>query len=272
MAGIVTGWEALDHTSRLPLLPFDARPAAPACQRLDRLAAAPAATGAPASWRGSLRRSVMAGRVLAAARFGPPPPRESPPPDLVPTAESVAAYRTTMDYVRSCVLGAPRAWDTRLVLRVHSLVVAGTAASQTFRLPAGDITPRPSTLYVGAPAVEVPGLVELLSRIMAGRFPHPAVAAAWVHVATVAIHPFDDGNGRLGRVLASLAMYQGGFEDPADVSLEEWWGEHNDEYHAMTSCIRPAFNRSSDVTSFVVAHVEAQLDHAEAARTARRRP
>ncbi|WP_088312624.1 Fic family protein [Kineosporia sp. R_H_3] len=35
---------------------------------------------------------------------------------------------------------------------------------------------------------------------------HPVVAAAWLHHAFVAIHPFDDGNGRVARALALLVL------------------------------------------------------------------
>jgi Fic family protein len=45
-------------------------------------------------------------------------------------------------------------------------------------------------------------------------------------VAVAAIHPFRDGNGRVARVVASLAMYRGGFNLPEFTSLEEWWGRH----------------------------------------------
>jgi Fic family protein len=50
---------------------------------------------------------------------------------------------------------------------------------------------------------------------------HPAIGAAWIHVAVAAIHPFKDGNGRASRVVASLAIYRGGFKLPEFTSLEE---------------------------------------------------
>lgn len=35
---------------------------------------------------------------------------------------------------------------------------------------------------------------------------HPVVAAAWLHHSFVAVHPFDDGNGRVARALALLVL------------------------------------------------------------------
>jgi Fic family protein len=38
---------------------------------------------------------------------------------------------------------------------------------------------------------------------------HPVIRAAWLHYTFVAIHPFDDGNGRVARALAVLILLQG---------------------------------------------------------------
>jgi Fic family protein len=49
---------------------------------------------------------------------------------------------------------------------------------------------------------------------------HPSVLAAFFHHRFVAIHPFDDGNGRLGRILMNLILMQKGYP-PAVVKLKE---------------------------------------------------
>lgn len=40
---------------------------------------------------------------------------------------------------------------------------------------------------------------------------HPVITAALLHYKFVAIHPFDDGNGRLARILMNLVLMQNGF-------------------------------------------------------------
>ena len=77
-----------------------------------------------------------------------------------------------------------------------------------------------------------------------------AVLAAWLHVALAAVHPFVDGNGRTARVLASLAMYRGGFRHPAFTSLEEWWGKHP-QATTERSTAWATFDPAADVTPFV---------------------
>jgi Fic family protein len=49
---------------------------------------------------------------------------------------------------------------------------------------------------------------------------HPAVIAALFHHRFVNIHPFDDGNGRLGRILMNLILMQHGYP-PAIIKLED---------------------------------------------------
>src|SRR5712691_10077459 len=88
---------------------------------------------------------------------------------------------------------------------------------------------------------------------------HPAVKSAWVHIALAAIHPFKDGNGRTARVLASLAMYRGGFKRREFISLEEWWGRFRNEYASAFSCLGSEFDSATDVSPFVEIHLSAQV-------------
>ena len=94
----------------------------------------------------------------------------------------------------------------------------------------------------------VPVTVEEVHRILAG----------------AAIHPFRDGNGRVARVVASLAMYRGGFKLPEFTSLEEWWGRHRTDYYRAFHCLGETFDRGADVTPFIRAHMEAQLHQVRA--------
>lgn len=54
-------------------------------------------------------------------------------------------------------------------------------------------------------------------------------ALAEVHVELMLIHPFRDGNGRLGRLLATLMALQAGL--PV-LDFGEWSGERREEYFA----------------------------------------
>src|SRR3989304_5946769 len=92
------------------------------------------------------------------------------------------------------------------------------------------------------PAEDVPGLVNIACSVMQNGLEPPAIGAAWIHAALAAIHPFSDGNGRASRVVASLAMYRGGFKLPEFTSLEEWWGRHLSDYYAAFLCLGRTFD------------------------------
>ena len=60
-----------------------------------------------------------------------------------------------------------------------------------------------------APPEQVPGEIDRLSQLygeMIHSRVHPIVSASWLHHRFVQIHPFQDGNGRVARVLAFLSL------------------------------------------------------------------
>ena len=85
------------------------------------------------------------------------------------------------------------------------------------------ITPTGETHYYATPE-DVPILMgELMAWFNAEKNNpqiHPSVLAAIFHHRFVAIHPFDDGNGRLGRILMNLILMQKGFP-PAIIKLKD---------------------------------------------------
>ena len=85
-----------------------------------------------------------------------------------------------------------------------------------------------------------------------------------MHIRLAGIHPFSDGNGRTARILASLAMYRGGYRSPEFTSLEEWWGGHVADYYRAFDCLGSEWADEVDVTPFVEAHIRAQVSQVEA--------
>ncbi len=57
--------------------------------------------------------------------------------------------------------------------------------------------------------VEMTRLVDIFQRF--GLEIHPVAVSAWLHHAFVAIHPFQDGNGRVARALASMVLIKGDY-------------------------------------------------------------
>ena len=66
---------------------------------------------------------------------------------------------------------------------------------------------------------------------------HPLVKSALFSYEFVSIHPFQDGNGRLSRLLASLLLLQNGYKWIQYVSLEhEIESRKNEYYRVLRSC------------------------------------
>lgn len=179
----------------------------------------------------------------------------------------VTGYRNAMTFVIKQADYPSLTWDRGLLSNLH-YQVAGGAWTFAGRFREGEVTltNRKTGAVVFEPPDDalVPALMDRVLARMEDGFQHPAIGAAWLHIATAAVHPFKDGNGRVARTLASLAMYRGGFERPEFTSLEEWWGRHIDLYYEAFDCLGATFREDADVTPFLRAHVGAQLSQVRA--------
>lgn len=232
----------------------------------------------PRAWAGRLRRDLEAEAVAASTSMeGVPVTVEEvhriltgdrPEQTREEDAALVRGYRDAMSFVLRRADDAAFKWDRELLIGLHDRILAGNWGAGAGRLrtsPAYVVDNRTSQLVFQPPASEhVAGFVDKACSVMQDGFGHPAIGAAWFHIAIAAIHPFTDGNGRAARVLASLAMYRGGFKLPEFTSLEEWWGRHQVEYYAALRCLGETFDPKADVTPFVRAHMEAQLHQVRA--------
>lgn len=255
------------------LLPFDQHSASSLTGQLGLWASRLDERIIPRRWSGRLRRALEAEAVAASTSMEGVPVTVSdaarilagdPPDDVTPKDQAlVLGYRDAMRYVQRRADDGLLEWNRELLIGVEDRVLAGDFGAGAGRLRTGAAWVRNNrsgeVVFQSPDFEDVPALVDEICTIMRDAAWHPAVAAAWIHIATAAVHPFKDGNGRTARVLASLAMYRGGFRHPAFTSLEEWWGQHPAAYYEGFTCLGRAFDRNADVTPFVMGHVQAQL-------------
>ena len=74
-------------------------------------------------------------------------------------------------------------------------------------------------------------LVAWTVRELAGNKHHPLLVIAAFIVRFLAIHPFQDGNGRLARVLTNLALLRSGYTYVPFSSLERVIEENREQYY-----------------------------------------
>ena len=184
--------------------------------------------------------------------------------------ELVEGYRGAMSFVLRRADDPSFAWNRELLIGLQDRVLAGKWSQGAGRFRTGTrlvvnnltgavaFTP-PTSDDVPRLADEMCGQAQAMSD-----HEHPSLVSAWIHVATAAIHPFGDGNGRSARVLASLAMYRGGFKRAEFTSLEEWWGRHLGDYYGAFACLGSSFDPEAEVTPFIEAHLAAQLSQVRA--------
>lgn len=109
------------------------------------------------------------------------------------------------------------------------------------------LTPSPQTVTVL--------LTALCTYINSSKDPLPIVAGV-SHIWFEKIHPFMDGNGRVGRLLSAYILNKGGYDYGGLVSYEQYLDEHrNDYYYYLGKDIQ-------DVTGFVQFYLTALLSQA----------
>lgn len=134
------------------------------------------------------------------------------------------------------------------ILRLHA-IIAGQVMDQgdagryrTIRVKVGP--------YLPPPPEEVSGLMfELLEWWnKASTELSPVLSSAILHYRFEAIHPFADGNGRTGRVLALWELYRRGFDSHHIFSVDEFYWEDRPRYYAALQTVR---EQGEDLTSWL---------------------
>lgn len=154
--------------------------------------------------------------------------------------------REVQNYVRAMEHGLKRLNDLPLSLRfireLHSILMEGVRGRQA---TPGEF--RRSQNWIGSPGAlldeatyvppPVPEMQECLNQLE--KFLHantrlpPLVEAALVHYQFEAIHPFLDGNGRIGRLLATLLLCQRNVLSKPLLYLSAFFEQHRDEYYDL---------------------------------------
>jgi len=118
-------------------------------------------------------------------------------------------------------------FDEGLIRRIHGWVMNGKKAKPTPYRSGQNAVKDAVTgalVYLPPEAKDVPRLMKAMAawvrRALREGVPVPVVAGL-VHYQFVTIHPYDDGNGRTARLLATLVLHSGGYGMKGFYSMEE---------------------------------------------------
>jgi Fic family protein len=163
--------------------------------------------------------------------------------DVVEVSNYVAALEHGMARLRG---GFPL--SNRLIREMHEQLLARGRGSEKqpgeFRRSQNWIGgTRPGNAHFVPPP---PSLVDALMSALERTFYEPAaqypvlVTAALAHVQFEAIHPFLDGNGRIGRLLIPLLLHDAGILQQPLLYLSLYFKQHREEYYRQLDRVRAA--------------------------------
>jgi Fic family protein len=161
-----------------------------------------------------------------------------------PSAREDAADRQEVEnYVAALKYGLERLntlpVSLRLIREVHRRLMTGVRGAE--RGP-GEFRNRQNMIaregqsplearFVPPPVAQMHEGLDVLEKYIAGRSPFPLlIDLALIHYQFETIHPFLDGNGRLGRLLISLLLCERGYLGHPLLYLSEYLEHHRDAY------------------------------------------
>jgi len=117
------------------------------------------------------------------------------------------------------------------LLEAHRILMAGLIdGAGAYRRGGVGVMAGTQVIHMAPPADRVPALMGDLFRWLAGSDAHPLIASSVFHYEFEFIHPFADGNDRMGRLWQSLILAHW---NPlfADVPVESLVFDHQAEYY-----------------------------------------
>ncbi len=125
-------------------------------------------------------------------------------------------------------------------------------------------------VYTGPKAKDVPQLSQYLLTWLAASEReqiNPVIVAGILHQEIAAVHPFTDGNGRTARAMATLVLYQRGYDFRRLFALEDYYNRDRGAYYAAINIGKHYQGRRTDFTpwlEYFVAGFQEEIDRVKA--------
>lgn len=159
--------------------------------------------------------------------------------DLEKDYREVINYREALE--RGIQLLADRPLGENVIKELHAILLRSTRGHN--RGP-GEF--RKKLVYIGKPGAGIeeasyvpplpsafPGLLSNFEQYLHSEEPEVLAQIGIAHYQFEAIHPFEDGNGRIGRLLISLMLFQKKLLSHPFIYLSEFFEEHRRDYYDL---------------------------------------
>lgn len=148
---------------------------------------------------------------------------------------------------------SPRKLSLSLIRRLHRLVLKKNSTAGNWRSqPWAIFNQSGAVVYLAPSALEIPLLMDEYIEYLDGLDNHPAIIAALAQFIFEKIHPFADGNGRVGRLISSFILEKNGYGFRGLAPFEEYIEEHRSSYY---SHLEPAITCTGFIEFFLEALV-----------------
>ena len=162
---------------------------------------------------------------------------EGADPERQADIQEVLNYRRALREASRLLIELP--FSQRLVRQTHEVLMQGVRgrnkAPGEYRRIQNWLGPAGSSLttarFVPCPAENLPAAMDAWENYIHSNEPDVLVQLAIVHAEFEAIHPFLDGNGRLGRLIVPLFLQNKGLLSSPNFYLSEFLETHRIEYY-----------------------------------------
>lgn len=142
---------------------------------------------------------------------------------------------TALSYIRD--KGVPEIIDIPYLLQLHKLVmnklIHTSHAGVLRKEPSAIFDAHGSVVYMTPPPSEIDNLLLNLLNFINNTETFPLVKAPLAHLAFEKIHPFLDGNGRVGRLLFQAILAKHGYHFNWLLSIEELLQQRKQTYYSL---------------------------------------
>lgn len=167
--------------------------------------------------------------------------------------QEVINYRRVMEFINQLKVESPASQrgesklkvDEGMIKKIHTLTVEKILTeNQCGKYRKTQVVVKNSqtqeiSFRPPRPEVVLPQVNELIAYINSKEIQeiNPILNSGIVHYELVRIHPFIDGNGRVGRALSTLLLFLEGYDIRKFFSLEEYFDSDSDAYYAALQSI-----------------------------------
>jgi len=188
-------------------------------------------------------------------------------------AERAMDNREVVNYINALMFGIRNIKETNmlteeLILSTHRILMEGVRGKNkqpgAYRngpvWVGGKRTTLENAEFVPPTYHSVQYLMNELLDYMNGENDDPAQKMAISHYQFETIHPFRDGNGRMGRLIIMLLLYKEGIMNNPFLYLSEYFNKYRDEYIEHLTDVRTTGNLNKWIQFFLDA-IESQAQH-----------